>query len=57
VLSSRFRQLRRPEIGDLDRDRWPDHLRLVEEGRGGVLPYDLSMPKWQFLSLLVESAG
>jgi hypothetical protein len=57
VLSSRFRQLGRPEIGDLDRERWRDHLRVVEEGGSGVLPYELSMPKWQFLSLLVDTAG
>jgi hypothetical protein len=29
---------------------------VVEEGRGDVLPYDLAMPQWQFLSLLVQTA-
>ena len=29
---------------------------LVKQGRGDVLPYDLAMPKWQFLSLLVDEA-
>lgn len=28
---------------------------MVEEGRGDVLPYDLTMPRWQFLGLLTKT--
>jgi hypothetical protein len=57
VLSSPFRQLRRSGIPEPDRARWRRLVDVIEDGRGDVLPYDLAMPKWQFLSLLVEAAG
>lgn len=57
MLTPPFVRLPRPEIPIADRDRWRPLLRRVEQGHGGVLPYDLRMPKWQFLSLLVDTAG
>jgi hypothetical protein len=52
-----FVRLPPPHIPAPDHERWRRLVERVEEGHGGVLPYDLAMPKWQFLSLLVAENG
>ncbi|HLL64095.1 MAG TPA: hypothetical protein VK401_13675 [Propionibacteriaceae bacterium] len=57
MLPPPFLSLGRPRIPVQDTELWRQLARRVEQGRGEVLPYDLAMPKWRFLSLLVEEAG
>jgi len=52
-----FLRLPPPQISAPDQARVRRLVRLVEQGRGDELPYDLAMPKWQFLALLVEETG
>jgi hypothetical protein len=56
VLPAPFVTLHMPRVSAQDSDRWRQLVGLVEQGCGEVLPYDLAMPKWEFLSLLVETA-
>ena len=56
MLSPPFLTLPAPRVSASDNQRWRHLAGLVEQGRGEVLPYDLAMPKWQFLSLLVDTA-
>jgi hypothetical protein len=56
VLPPAFVRLDPPGIAGPDGDGWQRLLRMVEEGRGDVLPYDLAIPKWQLLSRLTRTA-
>lgn len=55
MLPPPFLTLHRPAIPAADEGRWQHLAGVVQQGRGEVLPYDLAMPKWQFLSLLVDT--
>jgi hypothetical protein len=56
MLPPPFLALGPPTVPAQDAERCRRLVRRVEQGHGEVLPYDLAMPKWQFLSVLVARA-